>query len=280
MNLVGKILTILILLLSVCFMMIGIIVNASHQNWKELAIANRDKVNDLQRTKSAILSDSTKKNLVIEKEKVARMLRIQQLESQLRLARADLDLATTALAAQTVKAEESFAVVRESENRIAELDTENEKLQSQLRLLTEDVAQQRAKVIDMTGQIFSLNSTKESLTKMRMDLAEMTADQTRVLKKHGLNRFSNTSNIPRELNGVVTFVEDGNIAVNFGEDDGLLKGHRVDIYRDGQYVGTATVFETRSDKSAARIDKALTKIPIQERDNVTTKWVLQDITGR
>lgn len=280
MNLVGKIITILILLLSVCFMMIGIMVNASHQNWRELAIENKAKIEQLSQNRSTILSRATEKNLVIEKEKVARMLRIQQLESQLQLAREDYDQAIEQLAAQRVKAEESFTVVKESENRIAEQDKLINDLQGQLRRLTEDVAAQRAKVVAMTGQIFELNSSKESLENMRTELAAVNADQRKVMNAHGLTRFDNTSHIPRELEGRITAIDNNNIAVNLGLDDGLRKGHVVDIYRSGRYVGTAEVFEAEANRSAARLDRALTKVPVQVNDRVTTEWVLQDGRGR
>ena len=59
MNLVGKILTILILLLSVCFLMIGIMVNASHQNWKDLAIKNKERVNELLENRTRIVVSGT-----------------------------------------------------------------------------------------------------------------------------------------------------------------------------------------------------------------------------
>ena len=69
MNLVGKIITILILLLSVCFMVIGVMVNASHQNWKAQAIENRKKVEELASNRERILAEATKKDEQIEKEK-------------------------------------------------------------------------------------------------------------------------------------------------------------------------------------------------------------------
>ncbi|MDG2013007.1 MAG: hypothetical protein P8J33_05850, partial [Pirellulaceae bacterium] len=93
MNLVGKIITILILLLSVCFMVIGVMVNASHQNWKQQAIENKDKIEELAQNRERILGEANVKNEQIKKEKVARMIRIQQLESQLQQAERDFKTA-------------------------------------------------------------------------------------------------------------------------------------------------------------------------------------------
>lgn len=280
MNLVGKIITILILLLSVCFLMIGVMVNASHQNWKQLALDNKAKVEQFSANRKRILDDANSKNLVIEKEKVARMVRIQQLESQLQLARKDLDIAIEQRAAQQVKAEQSFIVVKESEERIAEQDKLITSLNTQLRRLTEDVAAQRAKVVAMTGLLFEKNTLLESLETMRNNLVTENTAQRKVMTAHGLTKYDNTIHIPRELEGRITAIDGSNIAVNLGLDDGLRKGHSVDIYRSGRFVGTARVFEAEDNRSAARIDRALTKVPVQVNDRVTTTWVLQDISSR
>ena len=280
MNLVGKIITILILLLSVCFMMVGVMVNAAHQNWKKQAVDNANKINELAANRDRILGEANKKNLVIEKEKVARMVRIQQLESQLQLARRNYDNAIEQLAAQRVKAEESFTVVKESENRIAEQDSLIDNLQGQLVLLTEDVANTRKTVVAMTGQIFELNSTKESLENIRTNLAAENSQQRKVMRARGIAANDLTADIPRDLQGRITAIDGKNIAINLGKDDGLAKGHSIDIYRNGRFVGTARVFEAQHNRSAARIDSALTKVPVQVNDRVTTKWVLQDINGR
>ena len=122
MNLVGKIITILILLLSVCFMVIGVMVNASHQNWKQQAIDNKEEIQALAANRERILGEANVKNEQIKKEKVARMIRIQQLESQLQQAERDFKAANEALNTEKVKAQESFIVVKESESRIKEQD--------------------------------------------------------------------------------------------------------------------------------------------------------------
>ena len=280
MNLVGKIITILILLLSVCFMMIGVMVNASHQNWKQQAIDNANKINELADNRDRIIAQANSKDVEIEKEKVARMIRIQQLESQLQQALRDFDNANEELAAQRVKAEESFTIVKESEQRIAEQDKLINDLQGQLRQLTTDVATQRAKVVAMTGQIFELNSTKKSLEEMRMNLAAENTARAKVMTKHGLTQYDLTSHIPRQLEGRITAIDGNNIAINLGRDDGLNKGHSVDIYRNDTYVGTAQIFEAQNNRSAARIDRNRTKVPVQVNDQVTTKWILQDSNSR
>ena len=280
MNLVGKIITILILLLSVCFMVIGVMVNASHQNWKQQAIDNKDEIQALAANRERILGEANVKNEQIKKEKVARMIRIQQLESQLQQAERDFKAANEALNTEKVKAQESFIVVKESESRIKEQDGLIDNLQKQLSLLTESVAEQRGKVTDMTAQIFELNSKKVALENMRSDLVAENAQRTKVMNANGLDKHDLTNHIPRDLKGRITAMDGKNIAINLGLDDGLRRGHSFDIYRGDTYVGTATVFEAQNNRSAARVDSNLTKVPVQVNDQVTTKWILQDASNR
>lgn len=280
MNLVGKIITILILLLSVCFMVIGVMVNASHQNWKQQAIDNKNEIEALAANRERILGEANVKNEQIKKEKVARMIRIQQLESQLQQAERDFKAANEALNTEKVKAQESFIVVKESESRIKEQDGLIDNLQKQLSLLTESVAEQRGKVTDMTAQIFELNSKKVALENMRSDLVAENAQRTKVMNANGLDKYDLTNHIPRDLKGRITAMDGKNIAINLGLDDGLRRGHSFDIYRGDTYVGTATVFEAQNNRSAARVDSNLTKVPVQVNDQVTTKWILQDASNR
>ncbi len=276
MNLVGNIITVLILLLSVCFMMIGIMVNASHQNWKGIAIENKKMIDQLNANRGDVLQQAESGKEIIRKERVARMLRIQQLEAQLVVGEQEFNRVNEALAEQRVTAQQSFAVVQQSEERIAEQDNLIDTLENQLRVTNEEVLAQRLKVTDMTAQIFNLQTQVRGLEGIRNDLAEELALRTKVMTLNGLEPNDATAHIPRELDGRVTAIRDGTIAVSLGLDDGLRKGHTVDIFRDGQFVGAAVVIETENNRSAARIDRNLTKFPVQLNDEITTKWVVSD----
>ncbi|MDG2014856.1 MAG: hypothetical protein P8J33_15220, partial [Pirellulaceae bacterium] len=207
-------------------------------------------------------------------------IRIQQLESQLQQAERDFKTANDGWNDEKVKAAESFIVVKENESRIAEQDGLIDNLQKQLGLLTESVSEQRGKVTDMTAQIFELNSKKVALESMRSDLVAENAQRTKVMNANGLDKYDLTNHIPRDLKGRITAIDGKNIAINLGLDDGLRRGHSFDIYRGDTYVGTATVFEAQNNRSAARVDSNLTKVPVQVNDQVTTKWILQDASNR
>ncbi len=275
MNLVGKIITLLILLLSVCFLMISVMVNASHQNWKDKAMQNKVLVENLRREQQTAQEQQAQKEKIIQTEKVARVLRIQQLESQLQLAERNLEQLAVELNDQRVKASENQNIASQNEERLAEQDKIIANLRTELRTLTEDIAAQREKVVAMTNQIFELEGETRNLESIRNGLAAQNAQLSKVLKKNGLLETDLTDHIPPSIEGRVFAVDNDLIAFSLGTDDGMRVGHTVDIYRKNRYVGTAEVTVAEPNKSAARINRNLTKFAVESGDRVTTKWVLE-----
>jgi len=74
------------------------------------------------------------------------------------------------------------------------------------------------------------------------------------------------------LDGIVTAVSDKNlIEVSLGSDDGLRVGHRVEVFRDNNYLGSAMVLKTDPDRAVAQVDEKSQRGLIKVRDRVATK---------
>jgi hypothetical protein len=61
------------------------------------------------------------------------------------------------------------------------------------------------------------------------------------------------------------------IELTVGADDGLKKGHTVEIFRGERYLGRAEVIRTEPDRAVARIIRKFQQGQIQEGDHVATK---------
>jgi len=273
MNLLGKIITLMILLLSVCFLMISIMVGASHQNWKQMAMDNKAKAEQYAKQARQTMDEVQKKERAIRTEKVARMLRIQQLESQVQMALQNYTAKEKQLSDALVISQERLARAKEASERLAEQDKEVADLQAQLKTLIQDVATNREKVVDMTNRIYELEGSARNLKSMRDKLAADNALMTKVLKKNGHTKMDLTAHIEPLVSGVITDVRENTIEVNLGTDDGLNKGHRIDIFRADRFVGTARITVAEHNRSAARIDRDLTQVSPERGDRVTTNWV-------
>lgn len=272
MTLVGKILTVLILLLSLIFLWIGITINASHQNWQAKARENKVIADRYYDQIVAQQAEISKKDTLIETEKVQRAFRIAQLETQLQLEQSVVDQLRQNLGQKEEEARRNAEIARETEARLAEQDKNVADLQARNRNLTEYVAKSREKMIENANLLFELEGELRQLQAMRDGLAAQNAQMAKVMFKHDLSPTDLTDHIPPAIEGTVVAVTNDTIALSLGTDDGILKGHKVDIFRGNRFVGTAEVTVADPNKAAARIDRNLTKFAVETGDRVTTVW--------
>jgi hypothetical protein len=260
------------MLLSLSFLIIAVIVGATHRNWKELANKNKE-IADRARLR---LEDAKNKSTEIQKklnaEQVARQHQLSQLESQLAIARQQRDEKETQLREQTVISQQALEAVNASEKRIKEQDNELAQLKTENVKLTDDIAEQRRSVVNLTNVVYQLRGEIEVLEQLRKDMGEQLVNKIKVMNKHGLKDDDLVDHIPPKVDGVVLQVKERLITVSLGTDDGIRNGHTLDIYRGDRFVGQAVVTNANFNLSAARIDNSLTQSQVREGDHVTTKF--------
>ena len=94
----------------------------------------------------------------------------------------------------------------------------------------------------------------------------------RVTDVLGVNPNMPVEAIAPPLDGIVTAVGDKNlIEVSLGSDDGLRVGHRVEVFRDNNYLGSALVLKTDPDRAVAQVDEKTQRGLIKVSDRVATK---------
>ena len=81
---------------------------------------------------------------------------------------------------------------------------------------------------------------------------------------------------PPTVDGVVLEVgANGLIEISIGADDGLMKGHRLEVVRRGDgvsvWLGRVEVTETSPDKAVCKVLPEFLQRPIQRDDRVTSK---------
>ena len=92
-----------------------------------------------------------------------------------------------------------------------------------------------------------------------------------LLKQSGLDIDSLPKDRVPNLDGQVVAVAAGSIEVSLGSDDGLQKGHVLEVYRGGEYMGRAVVIAVRPDRAVARIVEDYARGIVQRGDRVTTR---------
>jgi len=272
MNLMGKIFTLLIFFLSISFLVLAVMVGASHRNWKAIATANKDKA-QLQAARleqsRAEKNESTRK---LNAEQVSRQQQLAQIFAQLQIEQSRLENAKVANRNLDEVNSKLLTQIDVANQRLRDQDAEVASLKATNKRLIEDVATQRDAVVSLTTSIYELRGQVQALDEDNQGLSGLVAIQTRVMKAKGISVDDLTAHIPKPLEGLVTQRRDDFIAVSLGTDDGLRVGHFLDVYRSNRYVGRAEVTRTENDISAARLLPEYEQTLIREGDYVTTKF--------
>jgi len=276
MNLVGKIFTVLIFVMSLCFCTASVYVFATHKNWKEQAEkerknleAEQKKNNDLE-TKKDDLENQIKKEKSAYEAALARSeterIRLAGEVDQLQGDNDDLVKQNVEAVAAARSAEESSALLR---TQVDTLQTARIEAERQRDAHFNDV-------VMLTDHLHNLINEQKRLEDRNLRTAEDLGKASEVLRKFGLSPEPELYPGPPWVDGLVLSTTGGDlVTISLGTDDGVLKGHLLDVVRAGSsgstYVGKVQVVKSEADQSVCKIDPKYLKSPVRRWDFVTTK---------
>jgi len=287
MTLLGKIFTVLILVMSLVFMAFSVMVLATDQNWRLKAINPRPgekghnpefakgltyEVEDQRQANNALKVEKQELLQELSEEKAARALAIAQLQTKYQRVKAEYDR----INAEKTKLESELAVatdeVKAASERLKNLTEENLALREQVKTVVADNVVQHGRVVQLSDRIHELEGIERNLIARRDQLADDVAQSERTLRAHGLTKDSPIEKTPPPLSGYVSAVSTQNkdfLEITLGEDDGLRLGHELDVFRNRSYLGRVVVRKVSTNRSVAQVKSQ--KNPIKKYDSVTTK---------
>jgi hypothetical protein len=286
MNLVGKIFTVLILVMSVLFMAFAMAVYATHKNWRELVMNEQptaDKplglakqLRDAQEKNRQLSDESEKLQQQFNAEKAAKLQAVTKLETELKAA---LDELKNLTAKQNVLEKDKRTAEAAMNATQANATGYRTELESQRKTVNDSQKDRDAHFQELMRKNDELNQAineKDLLKKRTDELAKDLAKAEKVLRKHGLDKNKDYSNVPPIVDGVIRATPGaGLVEISIGADDGLLKGHRLEVYRTagGQstYVGRIEVVSTAPDRAVCKIDSKYQNSQVMVGDRVASK---------
>lgn len=271
MNLAGKFLTFLILIMSLVFLVLAVVTGASHQAWKSVAIQNKSIADTKTKLLEELKAQTTIGERLLQNEKVSRQQQLAQLYSELEKERMNRDAKEKELTEQLQLAQARLAAINRAEERLTQQDAEVAQLREQNKLLIDEIAARRLEVTTLTNQAFELRGSLEELKSRSAGISEQLAKSIKVLKANGLTENSLTDGIAPRIESVVMKADGELIVISAGTDDGLRIGHEVDIYRGDRFLGKAVISNPEYNMSAARVLAEYRQAVIREGDIVTTK---------
>jgi division protein CdvB (Snf7/Vps24/ESCRT-III family) len=273
MNLLGKILTFLILLTSVAFCMVAIVVVASHQSWKETAEANRKTAEDFRKRFQNAEEQIATLRGQNEKASVARAQAIAYLNSQLAIERERYSAQILQVQNLRSQLDISIANLQSAESRLKDQDQQIQTFGQQNRGLAADLASQSQRVAVILSQVEAAEVKKEQLAAQLQQMMVEYNDLKKVADVVGIDKNTLWAQIPPDLTGRVTGISANQLdvfAVSLGLDDGLREGHTVDVVRNGRHIGTATVVSSQANNATAKFVDGMRNAMPQVGDEVTT----------
>jgi hypothetical protein len=267
MNLVGKIFTVLIFIMSLVFASLTVAVYATHRNWREVLLNEDISSGDLgvqhqlaQQTKERedlqnYLAE-LEKNIQTELE--AKVQALEKLEGTY----AELQAAKNAL-------EESQAVVeRKASLGVAEmalahktmngLRAENKILRKNIIAAENEKDARQLKIVEITDKlhqgVLQLQLLRKQTIKVQEDLIKTKA----LLALRGISIDTPLEDVVPDVEGIVTATPSREmVEISIGSDDALHPGHQLDVRRGvgggARYIGRIEVVRTEADKAACKV---------------------------
>jgi hypothetical protein len=285
MNLVGKIFTLLIFVMSLVFMAFTVAVYSTHRNWREVVLGAPGKpdtgldfkLGALKAKNDELAKERDKYIAMVETEKANAAQARAKLESE------NVDLKTR-LAKTQLDADSKREQLRDTTGR---LQAAQEKLVSAdatikkfLAEILEAQQQRDAKhkeVVQLTDSLHAAQNDLKQHDERSRKLGEEYAKALEVLRKFKLKPEPGfyVDIPPSYLKGMVLATEPGLVEISVGDDDGLLAGHDLEVYRGSgrsvAYVGRVKVLRTSPDRAVARIDEKMKKSAPQPGDFVAAR---------
>jgi hypothetical protein len=273
MTLIGKILVFVIFVMSIIFMTFTMLVYSTHRNWSEVAKALDTKVKNAEQLIQEKTNEREQLETRLAHERASRAEALAVLESTKRALQEELQQSKQKYEELFAANQQAVNIFEENRKEMSRLKDEVEKIREEIRVTRLDRDTQLAKARDLTEK---LNQGEGELRRLKERSDELVSQLSRaqlVLDRNDLSIDAPIDGMPPKVDGVVTAVRDENqIEVSIGADEGLRRGHTLEVYRqDGGYLGRVIVIETNPDRAVTRVIPEFRQGVIRKGDRVATR---------
>jgi hypothetical protein len=273
--------------MSVVFMAFAGAVYTAHTSWKDQAAGLDEQVSSLQREVSDNQASAQRQIDALTQERDAATQRAEAAEGrgaqliaqlaneQQKNNRLELELKAQTGLADAKSTEASFRDEEAQRQRIAyqTLRTQLNELAGQLR--------------DTQDELFAKELERQAMADRYDTLLAESADLKKILRLNDLpsdpSAYASLAEPPPPVEGLVVATKKDKtnrtefVEVSIGSDDGLQKGHELDVFRGAssgsrsQYLGRIRIVYLTPDRAVGQVIESARNGIIERGDNVTTK---------
>lgn len=285
MNLVGKIFTVLIFIMSLVFMSLAVVVYATHVNWRDVVMNDSPTAGKKLGLKQQLADAKTiQRNLEDQLQKSEQALAAEQATKRASLAKLETENADLRRTLETMEKEQAKLVedtraavkaMQDTQNTLAALRGEVKDLRDNIETAHKERDDYFQTVVQLTDQIHQAHNDLKGLKERAAVLAQDVAKYRQTMQRLGFDPDRDYQEVPPPVRGEVLATPDaGLVEISIGSDDGLEKGHRLDVYRtvggSSSYLGKVVVMQTADDRSVAKVDPNTRQGAIQRGDRVVS----------
>ncbi len=275
MNTLGKYLTGFIVLASIALMTVSMMVYATHKNWRTAAETLKDQLATARNENQQLENRYNSLDSQLKAEVEAALQDVRKLESE----RVQLIAQGNLIQKQL---EELQLEQRGNTAAVAATQANNKELTEEVLALRAALLENQTKrdeavntTIAATDKLHQAQGKLSTLVERNNQLTQDIALKSSLLRENGFDPTASPDAVVPQVRGVVSAMQRtaGNqlIEITIGADDGVRKGHTVEIFRGQKYLGRAEVIRTEPDRAVARIIRKFQVGQIQEDDSVATK---------
>lgn len=283
MTLMGKIFTVLIFVMSIVFMSFAVMVFATHKNWKEIATSTTPVKSTGQVGLKTQLEQAYQARRTLEAELEGYKTQLAEHQAARRAALATLQVKVEGLADDLNKAQQNLTTLQAAhteavqklgvaEANVSRAIAEAEALRTDIVTIEQDRNDKLGQATKLQDTVNQATGKLQQLEERRQQLLAQIAQQKKVMDAHGLTVSTLVEKLAPTVEGKVTAVnENGLLQINIGRDDGLVKGHTLEVYRGSEYLGKIIIRAVEANASVGEIIPATKKGPIRQGDSVATR---------
>ncbi|WP_417390258.1 hypothetical protein [Gimesia sp.] len=289
MSFVGKVLVVVQVVLSVCFMGFAGAVFTAQNNWRNESLKLKDNVASLQKSMNELESEFNNEKTEMTKE-------LNKAQSEAETAKA----ANEALLAQTKTLQTQLDTARvERDTSVAQAETTGEEAKFRRqesdrqrvvnKSLHDTVNELRAKIKGLEDTIFTQSIREKNLVAKHTKVVEELNYLNKIVANLGVDpkdpAIAGMQSPPPAVEGLIINTKKDKrngtrfVEVSLGSDDGLSKGHQLFVYRFGteangnrpKYLGKIELVYVDPDKAVGTVIDAAKNGVIEKGDHVNSK---------
>jgi DNA repair exonuclease SbcCD ATPase subunit len=277
---VGKIFTVVVFIMSIFFMMTGVMVLATHKNWRDDVLGDpadpskpgmKKQLADAELVNQALRKEIEELKKQIAQEQTVRRLVIGSLRMKLDAAEGQVRTLNDQLAKLTADQGVLTATLQQQQQNLDKFTNETMALREAIKTAQEERDSVFLEYVSTLENYNQANTTLSTLEERSKMLADELALRREVMNKLGVSLNERTEHLAQDVKGEIREVSGDKVVISVGFDDGVRVGQLLEVYTKTAYRGKVRIIKVEPDKAVGEIVPEYTRGRMQRGDSVANK---------